>query len=302
MVESPGLKEHLASHLMMGESPALGVVVKPDRPDAKEILRSLYNQAQSLGWRVLLDEVGGPLLGLEGMAREAMAGACKAFIVLGGDGTFLAAARPVRHPDIPIVGINLGHLGFLTEFSVNETPQALELLLEGKLSVQRRMRLEARVVREDIEFATYHCLNDVVVARGTLARIISLQLATAQGTIMDVRADGVIMATPTGSTAYNLSAGGPIVEPGQYGILITPLAPHGLTARPLFLDPESEITLTFGEDPEAAFLTADGQMGMPLQTGDVLHIRRSPFPLSIGCSPTRGFWSILAEKMGWNPS
>jgi len=284
---------------MKEECRLLALVAKPDRPGVAELLRRSAALARSAGWSVAGDEVAGPILGLEPRSREELARRASAVAVFGGDGTLLAAVRGIRNPDVPVMGINLGRLGFLAEFSVDECDEALPGLLSGALTPQRRMRLQAEVLRNGERAGLYECLNDVVVAKSTLARIIHLRIRRETGRVMDLRADGVIFATPTGSTAYNLSAGGPIVEPGQFGILVTPLAPHGLTARPLFLDPSARLEVSLVEDPEAAFLTADGQVGMPLRAGDTVRIHRSPHPVSLVVSPHRTFWELLAEKLGW---
>jgi NAD+ kinase len=220
-------------------------------------------------------------------------------VVLGGDGTLLSVARHLGGRHVPILGVNLGALGFLTEVSTDEMIQTLDLCIEGRASVQNRMTLDATLHREGSVLATYSCLNDVVVNKSAMARIIEVRIEVGGDWLTDMRADGLILATPTGSTAYNLSAGGPILAPGVDGIVLAPLCPHTLTMRPIVLDGKDSVDITLLRGSEEVFLTADGQTGCPVRIGDCVRVQRSPHEVPLVSSPHRGYFALLREKLGW---
>lgn len=223
-------------------------------------------------------------------------------ISIGGDGTFLSTARFYSHRLVPILGINLGRLGFLTEFSYHQAIQKMEEIIQGKFQVTRRMRLRAEW-RQQGNQESFAVLNDVVVSKGGKSRAIPVHLTVNGEYFCRYRADGVIFATPTGSTAYNLSSFGPIVYPTSESMVVTPISPHTLAIRPVILPPNSEIVLNI-EDAEISqdddvFLTVDGQVSMKMNPGDELSVRQSEVPAEIITNEEHSFYATLRSKLGW---
>jgi NAD+ kinase len=226
------------------------------------------------------------------------------FIVLGGDGTLLGAARKVVQFGVPILGVNLGGLGFLTEIPINRLYPALEMMLHNQLEVESRLMLETKVLRGGEEVCRFSVLNDVVINKGALARIIDLDVYINDEFLTTFRADGLIVATPTGSTAYNLSAGGPILYPTMESFVLTPICPFTLTNRPIIL-PGSHtvcIKLTKESEGERVSLTFDGQVGFDLKHGDEAFIYTSKEKIKLIKSPAQGYFEILREKLSWGGS
>jgi NAD+ kinase len=223
-------------------------------------------------------------------------------VVLGGDGTLLAAARLVAGTGIPVLGVNLGSLGFLTEVTQEELPRALERILAGDFRVSERMMLAARVVRGGAAVAEHTVLNDVVLTKAALARLVELAVAVDGCSITRFRGDGLIVATPTGSTAYSLSAGGPIVHPEDRSILLTPIAPHTLTLRPLMVPDQVTVSATLVRGDAEVVLTLDGQVGFPLEPHDVVEVRRAAATVSLVQSPFRSYFEVLRTKLKWGES
>ncbi|NLY31971.1 MAG: NAD(+)/NADH kinase [Firmicutes bacterium] len=218
-------------------------------------------------------------------------------MVLGGDGTFLAVAGMYGPSGIPLLGVNLGHLGFLTEVEVGDLEQDLDKLVQGDYCVERRGMLDARVFRQGKLVSQALALNDVVVAKGPLARILHLEVAVEGVRIGNYRGDGVIVATPTGSTGYSLSAGGPIVPPNVDIILVTPICPHTLNARPIVVDKGAVITVRTMNSQSETFITLDGQQGMELDCDAVLEITSSKHETSLVRLKGKNFFDILAKKI-----
>ncbi len=224
-------------------------------------------------------------------------------LVLGGDGTLLGMADRIAEAgvDVPIMGVNFGSLGFLTEVTLPELYPALEAALLGECEIETRMMLRAQVWRDDVLVCDRLILNDVVVTRGSMSRIIDLSVTVGGQFVTRFRADGVIIASPTGSTAYNLASGGPIVHPGVDAILLTPIAPHTLTNRPLVIPGAIEIRvqphIAHGEDE--VFATFDGQFGRPLQGNDDVRVIRASQPLSLVKASGRTYFEVLREKLKW---
>ena len=234
--------------------------------------------------------------------KEELPKVCDLIVLLGGDGTLIGMARRIARAavDVPIAGVNFGSLGFLTEITLDDLYPSLEAVLTGEAPIEDRMMLHARTLRDGKVFAEELVLNDVVITKAALSRIIELSVSVGGQAVMTVRADGLIVATPTGSTAYNLAAGGPIVHPVVDAILLTPIAPHMLTNRPLVVDGTSEISV----DPdmngnEEVFVTFDGQSGHALQSGDIIAIRRAPRPLRLVRSASRSYFDVLRQKLKW---
>ncbi len=219
-------------------------------------------------------------------------------VVLGGDGTMLHAARRLGQSDVPLLGVNLGGLGFLTAVTVGELFDTLEMIAAGKLTPEERMRLSVNVRRgEEVVFESL-VLNDAVLTKGALARIVDLSASIDGQHLTRYRADGLIVATPTGSTAYNLSAGGPILHPTLEAMILTPICPFTLANRPLVISHASEVTIWAEDSAEDLYLTCDGQQGTPLQGGDVITIGRAG-GLKLMPSPFHGHFAILRTKLGW---
>jgi NAD+ kinase len=227
---------------------------------------------------------------------------CDLIVVLGGDGTLIGmASRIVRAgAQTPILGVNFGSLGFLTEITLPELYPSLESVLKGTATIDERMMLQARTLREGAVFTTSTVLNDVVITKGALSRIIDLSVAIGEQPVMRVRADGLIAASATGSTAYNLAAGGPIVHPAVNAILLTPIAPHMLTYRPVVVPADSQITVQpVMNGNDEVFVTFDGQSGHALQAGDVVTICRAETTLRLVRAATRNYFDLLRQKLKW---
>jgi NAD+ kinase len=227
---------------------------------------------------------------------------CDLIVVLGGDGTLIGmASRIVRAgAQTPILGVNFGSLGFLTEITLPELYPSLESVLKGTATIDERMMLQARTLREGAVFTSSTVLNDVVITKGALSRIIDLSVAIGEQPVMRVRADGLIAASATGSTAYNLAAGGPIVHPEVNAILLTPIAPHMLTYRPVVVPADSQITVQpVMNGNDEVFVTFDGQSGHALQAGDVVTICRADATLRLVRAATRNYFDLLRQKLKW---
>jgi len=220
--------------------------------------------------------------------------------VLGGDGTMISTVRLVSGRGTPVLGINLGTLGYLTEFSVENAMTALESVARGDYHVVKRMLLEWQVLRDGTQVGSGSALNDVVVNKSALARIIEIDCSVGSDYVTTYRADGLIVATPTGSTAYNLSAGGPIIAPEAEVISICPICPHTLTNRPLVLPYDVEIKLRLNTRDAEVMLTSDGQTGMPLLAGDRVEITRSPKTFNTVSAKDRDYFEILRSKLKWS--
>ena len=235
-------------------------------------------------------------------SKEDLPRQCDLIVLLGGDGTLIGMARRIARAavDVPIAGVNFGSLGFLTEITLDDLYPSLEAVLAGEAPIEDRMMLRARTIRSGATFADEFVLNDVVITKAALSRIIELGVSVGGDAVMRVRADGLIVATPTGSTAYNLAAGGPIVHPVVDAVLLTPIAPHMLTNRPLVVDGTSEIAVEpVMNGNEEVFVTFDGQSGHALLGGDVIAIRRADRPLRLVRSARRSYFDVLRQKLKW---
>lgn len=261
---------------------------------------------ESNGWNPILDERSADVAGLHERwptaSREDLAGSADLLIAFGGDGTMLDAASIVAHSphDVPIIGVNLGRLGFLTEVGRSEMTEALGRIVRGETSTEARLLLEGCVRRGDAVVARRFALNDIVVTRGALARMIEIDVDVDGEFVSHVKADGLIIATATGSTAYNLSAGGPILHPSADAVVLTPLAPHALTNRPVVLPASSQIQLRPAVEPETdPVVTFDGQFGVPLQPGDTVEMVRAARVLRLLRTMSRTHFDMLREKLKW---
>jgi len=218
---------------------------------------------------------------------------------LGGDGTMLSTIRRVGNYEAPVVGVNIGTFGFLAEFTADSLLDSLDRLLAGDYAISERMLLEVSVARAGHPVETHVALNDAVIDAGTLARMLRLKASVGDQLLTRYEADGLIVATPTGSTAYSLSAGGPVVHPELSVLLVTPVCPHTLTNRPILLPPERTVTIELEEDRGGAGLTIDGQVGIKLGGGDVVTISKSPLTARLVTSDRHSYIEILKRKLRW---
>jgi NAD+ kinase len=240
---------------------------------------------------------GRPTVSRDDLPRE-----CDLIVVLGGDGTLIGMAGRIARAgtDVPILGVNFGSLGFLTEITLPELYDALEAALAGRATLEERAMLATRTIRDDTVFADHIVLNDIVITKGALSRIIEISVTVGDAPVTRFRADGLIIASPTGSTAYNLAAGGPIVHPAVDAMLLTPIAPHTLTNRPVVIPASSDVHVRpIMEKQDEVFVTFDGQAGFPLQAHDLVSVRRAPRPLRIVKSAKRTYFELLREKLKW---
>lgn len=279
---------------------AVGIISKPRSDLAARLVPELIAWLTARGLAVRLDIETAQYAGRsDGMAREEIATGAGLVIVLGGDGTLLSAARAVSGTGIPLFAVNLGGLGFLTAITVDEIYPQLERALRGDFRIAHRRMLECELWRGSDRLARYDALNDMVLTKFEIARMIDLEVQIDGHFVCVYRADGLIVATPTGSTAYSLSAGGPIVFPSVAALTVTPICPHTLTNRPVVLDDQSVIEVINRSDDQATYLTIDGQLGELLRTGDRVVCRRSQHSISLIQPPDMMFFDVLREKLKW---
>jgi NAD+ kinase len=278
----------------------VAIFSKPNAPRAQKLVPELLAWLTQRGVEARFDSETARYAGmLVGLDRLHVPEGCDLAIVLGGDGTLLSAARAVGSRAIPILGVNLGGLGFLTAISVEDIFSELERALAGLHSCTRRRMLRVQLVRESTVVAEYQALNDVVIAKSSIARIVDLDAWAGDSFVSTYKADGLIIATPTGSTAYSLSAGGPIIYPTVNAICLTPICPHMLTNRPLLVPAEMGIRVTNKAGEEDAYLTIDGQVGSPLEPGDSVECTLSSFDVLLVRPPTKTFFDVLRQKLKW---
>jgi NAD+ kinase len=283
----------------------VGIIANIAKEKSPEYTAALREWMIGRGLEVYLEErIAAKIGGLAGVERRTLWSLVDLIVVFGGDGTILRTVRLVRDRDVPIVGINLGVFGYLTEVNLDEMYSAMEVILAGDFQVEKRMMLDVDVEigGEGETFREGSVLNDVVINRGNLSRIVELE-TTVDGRYMTTfKADGLIISTPTGSTAYSLSAGGPIVFPDLYSIIINPICPHTLTNRPVILPEKAEIKVTLRSMEQGATVTLDGQTSFTVKSGDVVTIRKSRHITTLVSSPHRGYLEILRTKLGWGGS
>ncbi len=279
---------------------SVGICLKPGRPDLGPAVLQLAGWLEQRGHEVLLDREAAASLGREGLHRHQLAEKVELGIVLGGDGTLLAVARAFGARPVPILGINLGTLGFMAEISRDELFPRLEEVLAGRYEIEARMRLQVGVQRESVGDQRFLALNDAVISNTALSRMVDLEMIAGGISVATYHADGLILATPTGSTAYSLSAGGPLLPPGFEAMLVTPICPHTLSQRPLVLAPQTQLTIrvlpTRGGE---VHLTVDGQVGCALASGDLVQVSRSEHPVRMLVPPGRNPFEVLRQKLHW---
>jgi NAD+ kinase len=284
----------------------IGIVLKPHQPDA---LRTICELAQWLAERGI-ELLGGPEIDRERIEHETgcaipeveseqLPGAVDLILVLGGDGTMIATARMIGDAEVPVIGVNYGGLGYLAEFRIEELYTALETILSGNYRLDKRVMLSIELVRGDQSITRNRVLNDVVINKAALARIIEIETSWNQQYVNSFRADGLIISTPTGSTAYNLSAGGPVIFPSMNAVVITPICPFTLSNRPIVVPDDAVIELRLKTANEDVALTLDGQVGLPLHVDDRVVIRKSRTSFNLIQPSNRNYFDVLRDKLRW---
>ncbi|MBF0529762.1 MAG: NAD(+)/NADH kinase [Deltaproteobacteria bacterium] len=273
------------------------IVVKND-DRARAEAEDLRNWLEQLGLAVLVDRPRVSGCGYEREEKPAQPPVAL-IVVLGGDGTLLYAARTFAFTGAPLLGVNMGGLGFLTELNRESLRPALEQVLAGNYQIENRMMLDVEIRGPNDTLTTTTVLNDAVINKGVLARIIELSVKVDHWNLTSYRADGLIIATPTGSTAYNLAAGGPIVHPAHESILLTPICPFTLSNRPLILPKNSVIEIRLGADADDVYLTSDGQVSCPLTPKNLITVRKSESGVRLIKNLQQNYFHILRTKLGW---
>ena len=275
------------------------IVAKRQRPQAIAAARQVARLLAARRVGVTFDRETARALGRAAPRARGADRAADLYVVIGGDGTLLSVARSIASRPRPILGVNLGGLGFLTETSLEEIEPALADVLEGGYLLERRMSLEVALVRAGRSIARQMVLNDLVINKSALARIIDLSLSIDRRFVTTYKADGLIVSTPTGSTAYSLSAGGPIIHPEMEALLIAPICPHTLTMRPLVVPDRSIVEITLRTGESEVYLTLDGQVGHPLHARDRVRVQRGRLPVLMVRSRERSYYEVLRHKLHW---
>jgi NAD+ kinase len=284
----------------------VGIVVKPHQPDALKTICGVVKWLNERGMTL----VGGPELereriqhetgcAVEALELEKLAASVDLMLVLGGDGTMIATARMIGDTEVPVLGVNYGGLGYLAEFRIEELYVALESIVSGNYRLDKRVMLTVELLRGDEQVTRNRVLNDVVINKSALARIIEIEAYLNQQFVSSFRADGLIVSTPTGSTAYNLSAGGPVIFPSMNAVVITPICPFTLSNRPIVVPDDAVIELRLKTQQEDVALTLDGQVGFPLKVEDRVVIRKSRATFNLVQPTNRNYFDVLRDKLRW---
>lgn len=281
----------------------VGVIVKPNHDEAWKTACELSDWLESRGITV----VGKPRVqdeslkecDIRSVSDEQFGSESELIVVLGGDGTMISTARLVGDADVLVIGINYGSLGYLTDFRIEEMFPAIEAIFRGEYEIDRRVMLHAEHWRGDEMMAAGRVLNDVVINKAALARIIEIDVSLNGLSVNSFRADGLIVSTPTGSTAYNLSAGGPIIYPSMNAVVLTPICPFTLTNRPIVIPDTAIIELVLKNDNEGVVLTLDGQIGYTMKANDRVRIRKSRTTFNLVQPPNRNYFDVLRNKLKW---
>jgi NAD+ kinase len=284
----------------------IGIVLKPHQPDALRTICELVKWLHERG----IELVGGPEIERERIEHETgcaisevpheeIAASADLMLVLGGDGTMIATARLIGDREVPVLGVNYGGLGYLAEFRIEELYHALESILSGNFRLDKRVMLDVELKRRDASITRNRVLNDVVINKSALARIIEIEAYLNRNFVNSFRADGLIISTPTGSTAYNLSAGGPIIFPSMNAVVITPICPFTLSNRPIVVPDDATIELLLKTVQEEVTLTLDGQVGFALNVEDRVVIRKSSVTFNLVQPSNRNYFDVLRDKLRW---
>ena len=277
-----------------------GIISKPNKPELANVVPGLVEWFRQRQYQLVVDQETAPYApGIEVLTREAMSTRpLKFVVVLGGDGTLLSASRAVAHAGIPVLGVNLGSLGFLTEVPLEELYPTLEGVENSCCMVESRSMVRCEVFRQESSIARYDALNDIVVGKGTIARLNHCDVYIDRVFVSSYQADSMVVSTPTGSTAYSLAAGGPIMMPNVDALVITPVSAHSLTHRPLVVRDTAEIEIVVKTGSDEAYLSVDGQVSMPMYDGDRIHCRKSENHVKL--MRIKGtFFDVLRAKLKW---
>jgi len=278
----------------------IGVFCKPKAPSATDILGRLIPWLRKQNYHIFLDTGTAAIINeTSSYEKREISQQADLLIVLGGDGTLLSVARAAHPHNIPILAVNLGSLGFLAEISIDELYPTLENILAGKFEIENRMLLNACIWRNGEKVEDHNVLNDVVINKGAVARVISLQVLVNGQYMTSYRADGLIIATPTGSTAYSLSAGGPIIHPSMHTLVLSPICPFTLTNRSILIPDQSIIQVKLAAEYDDVRVTLDGQEGYDMRAGDILEIKKTKTPLQLIRGPNKNYYQILRDKLHW---
>jgi NAD+ kinase len=279
----------------------VGIISKPRKVEVREVVLPLIEWLKAHSIEACIDKETGTILENHDrcLTRNEMPSQVDMVIVLGGDGTLLAAGRALNRKPVPILAVNLGGLGFLTVITRDELVPTLEAVLEGNCRSDKRVQIEGELIRADEVISTFLALNDVVVNKGAIARILDFEVMVDGNFVSSYKSDGLIISTPTGSTAYSLAAGGPIVAPSVGAFVVTPICAHTLTNRPLVLPDTAVIEVAVKAPREAAYLTVDGQMGITAHSEDIVRMKKADSTVEIIQPLTRDYFKILREKLKW---
>jgi NAD+ kinase len=277
----------------------IGIICKTGISEPVVILKELLPWLRQKGYEPFVDVETASALNIDGFARSQIPSLSDLIIVLGGDGTLISTCRLVADKGVPVLGVNIGGLGFLAEIPVEKLYEMLEIVLTGNCPIEERLMLRAQVLRHGALIAEYNVLNEVVVNKAALARIIDLETYINQSYVTTFKADGLIISTPTGSTAYSLSAGGPVLYPTLDNMVVTPICPHTLTNRPIVLAGNSIIEVILRSPTERVYLTLDGQIGFSVMQNDTIVVEKSPFKTRLLIPCDRDYFEILREKLKW---
>jgi len=278
----------------------IGVFCKPKAPAGAATISKLVPWLRERSCQVFLDSDTAALVNeSSSQSREEIARLADLLIVLGGDGTLLGVARKAHPYNVPTLAVNLGNLGFLTEVSLDELYPSLENVLAGKFEVECRMLLNVCIWRNDKKVEDHNVLNDVVINKGAVARVLNLQVLVNGQYMTSYRADGLIIATPTGSTAYSLSAGGPIIHPSMHTLVLSPICPFTLTNRSILIPDQSIIQVKLAGEYEDVRITLDGQEGCDMKAEDILEIQKTKTTLKLIPGPNKNYYQTLRQKLHW---
>lgn len=281
----------------------IGILIKPEFPDAEALLAEFVPWLRERGKEPLLDSTAAGLIGEPtSYSKTDMAALADMLVVLGGDGTMLAAARLVEGRPTPILGVNVGGLGFLTEVTRDELYGAMTQVFAKAYTEEERLMLRSRMIRLGEQVATASALNDVVLSKGALSRMVHLEISINGQFVTSLRGDGLIISTPTGSTAYSLSSGGPIINPSVHALILTPICPHTLTNRPIVIPQDVVVEVLMVSRGEGAMVTFDGQVGIALRHRDTVEVKASDHKTRLIQFPQRTYYEVLRKKLKWGES
>src|SRR5208283_5267711 len=279
----------------------VGIISKPKKAEVRDIVPALLEWLRERSIEAFIDKETGAIMETKEhcLTRNEMPGQVDLLIVLGGDGTLLATARVLNRKPVPILAVNLGGLGFLTEITCEELYPTLEMVVAGTHQTDRRVQIEGELVRTDEILTSFLALNDVVLNKGAISRILDFELRVNGELVSSYKSDGLIVSTPTGSTAYSLAAGGSITMPDVQAFIVTPICAHTLTHRPLVLPDTASIEIAVTTQREAAYLTIDGQVGIATHSEDRVRLKKADSYVELIQSPNKDYFRILQQKLKW---